>query len=89
MAKRTEFSCILSLPCSQHWSKGLPQASEPLSRVSSTRRRVPCSAEMDKIGRYACQHSRIYTQVSLQGKHGLLEEQRLLLPTPRRGTQGY
>ena len=52
MAKRMEFPCILfTVPTALEQRAS---TSEPLSRVSSTRRQVPCSAEMDKIGRYAC-----------------------------------
>lgn len=52
MAKRMDISCILfTVPTSL---EGKTSTSEPLCRASSTRRRVPCSVEMDKTGRYAC-----------------------------------
>ena len=72
MAKRMEFPCILfTVPTALEQRAS---TSEPLIKVSSTRRRVPCSAENGQ-NRTLClpQHSRDYTQISLQGERVLLD----------------
>lgn len=52
MAKRMDISCLpFTVPTSRVRKTSTSQS---LCSVSGTRRRVPCSAEMDKIGRYAC-----------------------------------
>lgn len=59
MAKRMDISCILfTVPTSL---EGKTSTSESLCGVSSTRRRVPCSVEMDKTGRYACLNAAAFT----------------------------
>lgn len=58
MAKRMDISCLLfTVPTSLERETS---ASQSLHRVSGTRRRVPCSAEMDKMRRYTCLDGAIF-----------------------------
>lgn len=53
-----DISCLLfTVPTSLERETS---ASQSLHRVSGTRRRVPCSAEMDKIRRYTCLDGAIF-----------------------------
>ena len=59
MAERMDISCILfTVPTAL---EKRASTSGSLGSVSSTRRQVPCSAEMDKIGHYACLNVAAFT----------------------------